>query len=55
MNGLKENVIVGHKIPAGTGLFHSNNLIVGSQKEMQDKENLQQDLIEESLDTNITA
>ena len=55
LNGLKENVIVGHKIPAGTGLFHSNNLIVGSQKEMQDKENLQQDLIEESLDTNITA
>ena len=55
LSGLKENVIVGHKIPAGTGLFHSNNLIVGSQKEIQDKENLKKDLIEESLDTNITA
>ena len=31
--GLKENVIVGHKIPAGTGLREYNNVIVGSKEE----------------------
>jgi DNA-directed RNA polymerase subunit beta' len=31
--GLKENVIVGHLIPAGTGLREYENLIVGSQDE----------------------
>jgi DNA-directed RNA polymerase subunit beta' len=31
--GLKENVIVGHLIPAGTGLRDYQNLIVGSQEE----------------------
>ncbi len=31
--GLKENVIVGHLIPAGTGLREYENLIVGSQEE----------------------
>ena len=31
--GLKENVIVGHPIPAGTGLREFNKLIVGSQDE----------------------
>jgi DNA-directed RNA polymerase subunit beta' len=30
---LKENVIVGHLIPAGTGLRAYENLIVGSQEE----------------------
>jgi DNA-directed RNA polymerase subunit beta' len=33
--GLKENVIVGHLIPAGTGLREYNNLIVGSMEEYQ--------------------
>jgi len=33
LEGLKENVIVGHKIPAGTGLKEYNNLIVGSQED----------------------
>ena len=33
LRGLKENVIVGHKIPAGTGLIDGNDLIVGSQVE----------------------
>ena len=33
LEGLKENVIVGHKIPAGTGLRDYNNLIVGSKEE----------------------
>ncbi len=31
--GLKENVIVGHLIPAGTGMRKYNNLIVGSKEE----------------------
>jgi DNA-directed RNA polymerase subunit beta' len=30
LEGLKENVIVGHLIPAGTGLREYNNVIVGS-------------------------
>ena len=29
--GLKENVIVGHKIPAGTGMRQYEKLIVGSK------------------------
>ncbi|MGA1030138.1 MAG: DNA-directed RNA polymerase subunit beta' [Flavobacteriaceae bacterium] len=33
LEGLKENVIVGHKIPAGTGLRDYNNVIVGSKDE----------------------
>ncbi len=33
MVGLKENVIVGHLIPAGTGLRHYENIIVGSREE----------------------
>ena len=31
--GLKENVIVGHLIPAGTGQRRFNNMIVGSEEE----------------------
>ena len=33
LEGLKENVIVGHKIPAGTGLREYNDIIVGSKQE----------------------
>ena len=33
LQGLKENVIVGHLIPAGTGMRDYNNIIVGSQDE----------------------
>ncbi len=33
LEGLKENVIVGHKIPAGTGLKHYKNIVVGSKEE----------------------
>jgi DNA-directed RNA polymerase subunit beta' len=36
LNGLKENVIVGHRIPAGTGLKVYQNVIVGSNKEFED-------------------
>ncbi len=33
LEGLKENVIVGHKIPAGTGLRHYDDIIVGAKDE----------------------
>jgi DNA-directed RNA polymerase subunit beta' len=33
--GLKENVIVGHLIPAGTGLRDFQNSVVGSMEEME--------------------
>jgi DNA-directed RNA polymerase subunit beta' len=33
LKGLKENVIVGHLIPAGTGLRDYDKMIVGSQEE----------------------
>ena len=35
LEGLKENVLVGHKIPAGTGLKEYNNIIVGSKEEYE--------------------
>jgi DNA-directed RNA polymerase subunit beta' len=35
LEGLKENVIVGHLIPAGTGNRRYNNLIVGSKDEFE--------------------
>jgi DNA-directed RNA polymerase subunit beta' len=33
LEGLKENVIVGHKIPAGTGMRTYDNVLVGSKEE----------------------
>ena len=33
LEGLKENVIVGHRIPAGTGMRTYDNIIVGSKEE----------------------
>ena len=33
LEGMKENVICGHLIPAGTGLRQWDKLIVGSQEE----------------------
>ena len=35
LEGLKENVIVGHLIPAGTGNRRFSNLIVGSREEYE--------------------
>ncbi len=35
LRGLKENVIVGHLIPAGTGLRQYEKLIVGSREEYE--------------------
>lgn len=44
LEGLKENVIVGHRIPAGTGMRSYENIIVGSKEEfdamMQAKEEM---------------
>jgi DNA-directed RNA polymerase subunit beta' len=36
--GLKENVVVGQKVPAGTGLRKYRDLIVGAKSEMEDVE-----------------
>ncbi|MDX1439216.1 MAG: DNA-directed RNA polymerase subunit beta', partial [Rubricoccaceae bacterium] len=35
LHGLKENVIVGHLVPAGTGLRKYRDLVVGSKKELE--------------------
>ena len=35
LEGLKENVIVGHKIPAGTGMRDYDTIIVGSKEELE--------------------
>ncbi len=37
LEGLKENVIVGHKIPAGTGMREYESIIVGSKEEFEEK------------------
>ncbi|MEO1384549.1 MAG: DNA-directed RNA polymerase subunit beta', partial [Bacteroidota bacterium] len=39
LQGLKENVIVGHLIPAGTGLRNYQDLLVGEMKEYKDRAN----------------
>ena len=36
LEGLKENVIVGHRIPAGTGMRNYGNIIVGSKEEFNE-------------------
>ena len=36
LEGLKENVIVGHKIPAGTGLRNYDHILVGSKEELRE-------------------
>ena len=51
LRGLKENVIVGHKIPAGTGLFNSKDIIVGSQVEMDRLESLKSITPSEEVET----
>jgi len=35
LEGLKENVIVGHRIPAGTGMRNYDTIIVGSKEELE--------------------
>ena len=36
LEGLKENVIVGHRIPAGTGVRDYDSIIVGSKEEFDE-------------------
>ena len=38
LEGLKENVVVGHKVPAGTGIRDYEDIIVGSKSEMEEDE-----------------
>ena len=47
LRGLKENVIVGHLIPAGTGLKHYGQLIVGSKEEYEKMEAAQESAAQE--------
>jgi DNA-directed RNA polymerase subunit beta' len=44
LEGLKENVIVGHKIPAGTGLRRYENIIVGSKEEFDEMMQAKQEM-----------
>jgi DNA-directed RNA polymerase subunit beta' len=48
LQGLKENVIVGHLIPAGTGLREYGNLIVGSKEEYQTLIDSREEILEEN-------
>jgi DNA-directed RNA polymerase subunit beta' len=51
LTGLKENVIVGHLIPAGTGLREYENFIVGSKEEYDMLMASKQEEKEEELET----
>jgi len=48
LEGLKENVIVGHKIPAGTGMKRYEQNIVGSKEEYEKLKSLQEVKLEEN-------
>jgi DNA-directed RNA polymerase subunit beta' len=49
LQGLKENVIVGHKIPAGTGLKIYDDFVVGSQEEYDRLQESVSDDLEETI------
>ncbi|MFC4721564.1 DNA-directed RNA polymerase subunit beta' [Geojedonia litorea] len=44
LEGLKENVIVGHRIPAGTGVRRYENIIVGSKEEFDEMMKAKQEM-----------
>lgn len=44
LEGLKENVIVGHKIPAGTGMRKYDSIIVGSKQELEEMNRMKQEV-----------
>ncbi|MEZ4875037.1 MAG: DNA-directed RNA polymerase subunit beta' [Flavobacteriaceae bacterium] len=44
LEGLKENVIVGHKIPAGTGMRRYDTIIVGSKEEFEEMTKVKQEV-----------
>ena len=51
MLGLKENVIVGHKIPAGTGMRKFRDLIVGSVEDLNRMSSQDEETIEEKIES----
>lgn len=53
--GLKENVIVGHLIPAGTGMREYNELIVGNKEEYEDLMAAKEAYQAESSEENVEA
>ncbi|MGQ9846778.1 MAG: DNA-directed RNA polymerase subunit beta' [Bacteroidales bacterium] len=46
LEGLKENVIVGHLIPAGTGMREYQRMIVGSKQELENLTNIRKKNVE---------
>lgn len=46
LEGLKENVIVGHLIPAGTGMREYQRMIVGSKQELENLTNIRKKSVE---------
>ena len=44
LEGLKENVIVGHRIPAGTGMRNYEKIIVGSKEEYEQMTKVEENL-----------
>ena len=50
MLGLKENVIVGHKIPAGTGMRNFRELLVGSVDDLNRMTSNDEETVEETLE-----
>tara|TARA_Y100001933_G_scaffold61102_1_gene61373 strand:- start:4543 stop:4992 length:450 start_codon:yes stop_codon:yes gene_type:complete len=50
MLGLKENVIVGHKIPAGTGMRDLQTLIVGSSDDLERMTAKKDEVVEEQVE-----
>ena len=49
MLGLKENVIVGHRIPAGTGMRNYQAMLVSSADDMH-RFNIEEEVVEENID-----
>ena len=50
MLGLKENVIVGHRIPAGTGMRNYQTMLVSSADDMH-RINIEEEVVEENIDS----
>ena len=50
MLGLKENVIVGHKIPAGTGMRNFRDLLVGSIDDLNRMTIKEEETVEEKIE-----
>ena len=51
LDGLKENVIVGHLIPAGTGVRRYQNILVNSADELKHLEKATATEVEEVKET----